>query len=86
MQMASQDDGEQLPPPAKKKTIEPGDTYPGVPRLVRLLKLVGDLPPDAAVAPDSTLYQGPGGDAMKHFQERHGLEADGGLAKTLWSS
>ncbi len=74
MQMAGQDDGEKLPP-AKKKTIEPGDTYPGVPRLVRLLKLVGDLPPDAAVAPDSTLYQGPIVDAMKRFQQRHGLEA-----------
>jgi len=81
MQMASQDDGEQLPPPAKKKTIEPGDTYPGVPRLVRLLKLVGDLAPDAAVAPDSTLYKGPVVDAMKHFQERHGLEPDGRIGK-----
>ena len=81
MQMASQDDGEQLPPPAKKKTIEPGDTYPGVPRLVRLLKLVGDLPPDAAVAPDSTLYKGLVVDAMKHFQARHGLEADGRIGK-----
>ncbi|MGO8819252.1 MAG: L,D-transpeptidase family protein [Terriglobia bacterium] len=81
MQMASQDDGEQLPPPAKKKTIDPGDTYPGVPRLVRLLKLVGDLPPDAAVAPDSTLYKGAIVDAMKHFQERHGLEPDGRIGK-----
>ena len=80
MQMAAQDDGEKLPP-AKKKTIEPGDDYPGVPRLVRLLKLVGDLPPDAAVTPDSTLYQGPIVDAMKHFQERHGLEADGRIGK-----
>lgn len=81
MQMASQDDGEQLPPLAKKKTIEPGDPYPGVPRLVRLLKLVGDLPPDAAAAPDSTLYKGPVVDAMKHFQERHGLEPDGRIGK-----
>jgi murein L,D-transpeptidase YcbB/YkuD len=80
MQLAAQDDGEKLPP-AKKKTINPGDDYPGVPRLVRLLKLVGDLPPDAAVAPDSTLYQGPLVDAMKHFQERHGLQADGRIGK-----
>ena len=81
MQLASQDDGEKLPPPAKKKTIDPGDTYPGVPRLVRLLKLVGDLPPDAVVAADSTLYKGPIVDAMKHFQERHGLEPDGRIGK-----
>jgi murein L,D-transpeptidase YcbB/YkuD len=80
IQMAGQDDGEQLPA-AKKKTIEPGDSYPGVPRLVRLLKLVGDLPPGAAVAPDSTLYKGPLVEAVKHFQERHGLEADGRIGK-----
>ena len=80
MQLAAQDDGEKLPP-GKKKTIDPGDDYPGVPRLVRLLKLVGDLPPDAAVAPDSTLYTGPIVDAMKHFQERHGLESDGRIGK-----
>jgi len=80
MQMAAQDDGEKLPP-ATKKTIEPGDDYPGVPRLVRLLKLVGDLPPDAAVAPDSTVYQGALVEAVKRFQERHGLEADGRIGK-----
>jgi murein L,D-transpeptidase YcbB/YkuD len=80
MQLATQDDGEKLPP-AKKKTIDPGDDYAGVPRLVRLLKLVGDLPPDAAVTPGSTLYQGSVVDAMKHFQERHGLTADGRIDK-----
>jgi murein L,D-transpeptidase YcbB/YkuD len=79
MQIAGQDDGEKLPP--VKRMVEPGDTYPGMPRLVRLLKLVGDLPPNAAVAPDSTLYQGPIVDAMKHFQHRHGLGADGRIGK-----
>ncbi len=81
MQLAAQDDGEKLPPPAKKKTIDPGDDYPGVPRLVRLLKLVGDLPTNADVAPDSTIYQGAIVDAMKHFQERHGLDSDGRIGK-----
>jgi murein L,D-transpeptidase YcbB/YkuD len=80
IQLAAQDDGEKLPT-EKKKTIEPGDNYPGVPRLVRLLKLVGDLPPGADVAPDFTVYQGPIVDAMKHFQQRHGLEADGRIGK-----
>ena len=82
IQLAAQDDGEKLPPPAgKKKTIEPGDDYPGVPRLIRLLKLVGDLPSDAAIAPDSTVYQGPLVDAMKRFQDRHGLQPDGRIGK-----
>jgi murein L,D-transpeptidase YcbB/YkuD len=79
MQIAGRDDGEILPP--AKKPVEPGDAYPGVPRLVRLLKLVGDLPPNAAVAPDSTLYQGPLVDALKRFQQRHGLEAKGRIDK-----
>ena len=83
MKLAAQDDGEKLPPlpPGKKKTIDPGDNYPGVPRLVRLLKLVGDLPPNADVAPDSILYQDPIVDAVKRFQERHGLTADGRMGK-----
>jgi L,D-transpeptidase YcbB len=82
MQLAAQDDGEKLPPPApKKKSIDPGDDYPGVPRLTRLLKLVGDLPADAEVAPDSTLYVGVLVDAMKRYQERHGLEPDGRIGK-----
>jgi murein L,D-transpeptidase YcbB/YkuD len=80
MQMAAQDAGEKLPP-GPKKTIDPGDDYPGVPRLVRLLKLVGDLPPDAALAPDSTLYQAPLVDAVKRFQQRHALAPDGRIGK-----
>src|ERR1700691_2497906 len=51
MELAKKDDGEQLPVP--KKTIAPGDAYPGVPRLTQLLRLVGDLPSDANVPADS---------------------------------
>lgn len=41
-EIARADDSEQLPVPAKP--IDPGQTYAGVPRLTRLLQLVGDLP------------------------------------------
>lgn len=41
-EIARADDGEQLPIPAKP--INPAQTYAGVPRLMRLLLLVGDLP------------------------------------------
>jgi murein L,D-transpeptidase YcbB/YkuD len=75
MELAKKDDGEQLPP--VKKTIAPGDSYPGLPRVIRLLRLVGDLPPDAVVPADSTVYQGALVDAVKKFQMRHGREADG---------
>jgi murein L,D-transpeptidase YcbB/YkuD len=73
--LAKQDDGEQLP--AVKKTVAPGDSYPGVPRLARYLRLVGDLPPDAIIAADSTIYQGPLVVAVKNFQLRHGRDPDG---------
>lgn len=82
--LARQDDGEQMPAPAK--TVAPGDPYPGVPRLTRLLRLLGDLPEDAAVAADTNTYAGPLVDAVKRFQLRHGLQPDGRLgAQTVKS-
>ena len=84
VELAKKDDGEQLPPVASKKTISPGDTWPGVPRLARLLRLVGDLPANANVAPDQLIYDGPLVDAVKGFQRRHGRDADGRIgAQTL---
>src|SRR5271170_4195402 len=82
MGLAQKDVWEELP--EVKKTIAPGDTYPGVPRMIRLLRLVGDLPANADVPPDSTVYQGPLVDAVKNFQRRHGRDADGRVgAQTL---
>jgi L,D-transpeptidase YcbB len=84
-ELASKDDGEQLP--AVKKPVAPGDAYPGVPRLTRLLRLMGDLPADAAVsaAPqDPPIYEGALVDAVKKFQRRHGRDANGRIdAQTL---
>jgi len=75
MELAKKDDGEQLP--TLKKAILPGDVYPGVPRLVRLLQLVGDLPPGVNVPVDPPIYQGALVDAVKSFQRRHGRDANG---------
>jgi murein L,D-transpeptidase YcbB/YkuD len=77
LRLASQDDGEKLP--ASKKPVVPGSPYDAIPRLTRLLRLVGDLPADAVVAADSNLYQGALVDAVKSFQSRHGLKPDGRL-------
>lgn len=83
IELAKKDDGVQLPPPATK-TIGPGDTYPGVPRLARLLRLVGDLPADANVPVDQTTYSGPLVDAVKNFQRRLGRDPSGRIdAQTL---
>jgi L,D-transpeptidase YcbB len=77
VELAPSDDGEKLP--AVTKPIDLGQTYAGVPRLARFLRLVGDLPPDAVPPADSQIYGGPLVDAVKHFQLRHGLDADGRL-------
>jgi L,D-transpeptidase YcbB len=82
LDFAKQYDGGPLP--TDKKTIAPGDSYAGVPQLVRLLRLVGDLPADAGIPADTTVYQGALVDAVKNFQRRHGREPDGRLsAQTL---
>ena len=77
IELARADDGEKLP--AVTKPIDPGQSYAGLPRLARFLRLVGDLPPDATLPSDTQVYDGPLVDAVKHFQSRHGLDADGRL-------
>jgi murein L,D-transpeptidase YcbB/YkuD len=82
LQLAKEDNGEQLPEPHGMGFS--GTQYDGVPRLARLLRLLGDLPESAVVPEDSRLYDGVLVEAVKRFQERHGLRADGYLAlKTL---
>jgi murein L,D-transpeptidase YcbB/YkuD len=75
LELAKKEDGEQLP--LAKKTIVPGDTYPGVPQLTQLLRLVGDLPTEANIPADQTVYQGALVDAVKNFQRRHGRDPNG---------
>jgi L,D-transpeptidase YcbB len=75
LELAQKDDGEQLPP--VKKPIVPGDIYPGVPRLTRILRLVGDLPADANIPEDSAIYQGALVNAVKNFQRRLGRDPNG---------
>ena len=75
MQFAKEDDGEQLPP--VKKAIAPGQPYAAAPRLARLLRLVGDLPAEAKVSPDSVIYDGALVAAVKNFQRRFGRDANG---------
>jgi murein L,D-transpeptidase YcbB/YkuD len=74
--LAREDDGAQLPP--AKLLIEPGASYPGIPRLAALLRRLGDLPADAPV-PDR--YRGSLVDAVKRFQLRHGIDGDGRIGK-----
>ena len=75
LELARTDDGEKLP--EVTKPIDRGQSYAGVPRLARFLRLVGDLPADATLTGDDQTYTGPLVDAVKLFQRRHGLDSDG---------
>lgn len=72
-QLATQGDG--APVPSVTKSVGVGDNYPGVVQLVARLKLLGDMP--AAVDPQQ--YDDSVAEGVKHFQERHGMTADGKL-------
>lgn len=79
--------GEPEPVPALpmgRSKLEPGQPWAGVGPLSKRLRLFGDLMEDAppAASPDGTpLYEGALVEAVKGFQARHILEADGVLGK-----
>ena len=75
LQYAKEYNGQPLP--AIGKTIAPGESYTGVAQLAQFLHLVGDLPADANIPADATVYQGPLVDAVKRYQGRFGRTADG---------
>jgi murein L,D-transpeptidase YcbB/YkuD len=81
--LATEDDGEMLPAP--EEFVEPGDQYEGVPRLVRLLRLLGDLPADAVTGDsdgnNTDVYEGDLVAAVEQFQSRHGLKPDGKIGE-----
>lgn len=63
--------------PVPARVVRPGDAYPEASALLRLLTALGDLPGEtpAPVAPQ--VYEGAVVDAVRRFQMRHGLDADG---------
>ena len=63
------------------KTLAPGDAYADTARLAQRLRLTGDLPQDTIANADSGIYDTALTEAVRHFQLRHGLEADGKLGK-----
>ncbi len=77
MELARIDDGEKLPVPAK--AVEPGQAYAGLARLAKLLRLVGDVPAEAADTAPPALYTADLVEGVKRFQRRHSLDADGRL-------
>jgi murein L,D-transpeptidase YcbB/YkuD len=64
--------------PRGQKKVEAGKPWDGVPQLKARLRVFGDLPA-AAAAGSATDYNATLVEAVKRFQRRHGLEADGVL-------
>jgi murein L,D-transpeptidase YcbB/YkuD len=63
--------------------VKAGDDYAGLPQLAAKLRLYGDLAANVKV--EGTKYEGAIVDAVKHFQSRHGLDADGVIAKQTFA-
>ncbi len=80
--LAAEYKGEPLPVP--KKSVKPGGSYSALPQLAHLLRLLGDLPPEAPV-PSGDIYAQPLIDAVEEFQVRHGLDPDGALGRETFN-
>jgi len=57
-------------------SLKPGQTHPAVKNLYKILLATGDY---SGPAPQHNLYHGALVDAVKQFQKRHGLTADGSI-------
>jgi L,D-transpeptidase YcbB len=71
--------GDPQPLPRVKKPVKPGDAYPNLAQLDQRLRQLGDLSQDTAADLQAGTYQGALLEAVKHFQQRHELSADGAL-------
>ncbi|MDQ3059428.1 MAG: L,D-transpeptidase family protein [Pseudomonadota bacterium] len=65
-------------PGGKAGKLAPGQAYPGLAVLAQRLAALGDLAPDVALP---ARYEGALVEAVKSFQKRHGLGADGVIGK-----
>jgi len=71
-----------LPGIGTAKAIEAGGSYPALAPLLARLQLEGDAPASAPSTPPPTAYTADLSDAVKRFQQRHGLNDDGKLSQS----
>ena len=79
--LATRDSGARLP--ALAASVKPGGTWAGVPALAARLALLGDY---TGAPLKGSRYQGDLVKAVRHFQERHGLQVDGVLGGNTFSA
>jgi len=75
--------GVRLPAPSQTK-VSPGEPYTGAPELRELLQALGDMPATTAAVATAPVLDTPLQDALRRFQARHGLEADGVLGRATY--
>lgn len=75
-----------LPSLPDSPVVHPGEHSPSLKTLRTRLRALGDLPEDAPVPKDQTLYDKATVEAMKVFQRRHGLDGDGVIGKGTWAA
>ena len=74
-------------PRLPRSKLRTGDEYLGAPALRRLLTAVGDLSATTTLAaPDDRTLDGALVDALKRFQDRHGLPNDGVLGPNTYAA
>jgi murein L,D-transpeptidase YcbB/YkuD len=74
-------------PPLPRRSLQQGDEYVGAPALRRLLVAVGDLhAADAGLNNSGLTIDAPLADAIKKFQERHGLDVDGTVGPATFAA
>ncbi|WP_433967390.1 L,D-transpeptidase family protein [Tunturiibacter gelidiferens] len=79
MDLAKQQGQTQTEPlPTVAKPVAAGGAYPALPALLARLQLEGDAPSGSTLASPTT-FDTSLSDAVKHYQHRHGLAADGKL-------
>ena len=77
------DPANDVPLPVVTK-LSPKDTYDALPQLAAKLRTFGDLAAGAQI--DGNRYEGAIVDAVKQFQSRHGLDADGVISKKTFAA
>lgn len=66
------------------KVLKSGQPYAALPQLAAMLRRVGDLPANAKT--NDAVYEEPLVSAVKRFQSRHGLDADGILSARTFAA
>jgi L,D-transpeptidase YcbB len=84
MDLAREGEGEPLP--AITKAIKPGATYRGLNALATRLERLGDLAAGDRHPTKSTVYEGAVVEAIKNFQDRHGLIPNGTIDQATFQN